>query len=297
MSWVARVAANGLVPASIYFAHGLPFSPEQSKLMYFIFRCIEEFVARYTDAIIVINKNDAAACQRFKLTHSDGHWYYVPGVGVDIDAYANQPSEELLTKLEQELGLRAGKPMVLFLGRFIPAKRPGDVLELARKIGPEVDFVLAGEGPLWKQIKKAGAGIGPHVKVIEFTDRVPLLLARCSLLVLPSVFREGLPRVLLEAYSAGKPAAAYDVRGAHDVIEHGTTGYLVQPRNVEALYESVRKILEDDDLRLKMGQAGKKRMREKYSIEASLSAILPAIGEILQQKDIWDLPVEQLHEE
>ena len=291
MSWVARPAAHGLVPASIYFAHGLAFAPEQPRLTHLAFRCVEQLMAKYTDAVIVVNSDDAAACRRFKLTRSNGRWYYVPGVGVDVDAYASRPAEHLITKLEQELGLRAGKPMVLFLGRFIPAKRPGDVLELARKIGPEVDFVLAGEGPLWKQIKKAGAKIGPHIKVIEFTDRAPLLLARCSLLVLPSVFREGLPRVLLEAYSAGKPAAAYDVRGAHDVIEHGTTGYLVQPCNVDELYEAVRNILKNDELRMKMGQAGQKRIREKFSTNAALSAILPAVCEVLQQKKICDLRI------
>ncbi len=290
MSWIARTAARSLVPASIYFAHGLPFAaPKQSRFAHILFRSIEKFVGRYTDAVFVVNSDDAAACQRFKLTRCDGRCYHVPGPGVDVDAFASRPAEHLITKLENELGLKAGKPMVLFLGRFIRPKRPGDVLKLARRIGPEVDFVLAGEGPLWKQIKEAGAKIGPHVKVIEFTDRVPLLLARCSLIVLPSVFREGLPRVLLEAYSAGKPAAAYDVRGVHDVIEHGTTGFLAQPADVGELCEAVSNLLKDDKLRIRMGRAGQKRVREKFSINASLSAIIPAIHETLQRKRIWDV--------
>jgi glycosyltransferase involved in cell wall biosynthesis len=179
--------------------------------------------------------------------------------------------------------------MVLFLGRFIKAKRPGDVLELARRLDPEVDFVMAGEGPLWKQIKEAGARIGPHVKVIEFTEQVPLLLARCSLFVLPSVFREGLPQTLLEAHAAGKPAVAYDVRGPRDIIEHGTTGYLVQPCNIDELHEAVRNVLKDDNLRDKMGRAGQKRIREKFSTNAALSAIVPAVCEVLRNKKICDL--------
>lgn len=289
MSWVARLAANGLVPASIYFSHGLAFAPEQPRLTNLVFRCIEQFMARYTDAIIVMNSDDAAACQRFRLTRADGCWYYVPGVGVDVDAYADRPAEHLMMELEKALGLRAGKPMVLFLGRFITSKRPGDVLELAQRIGREVDFVLAGEGPLWKKIKKAGARIGSHVKVIEFTHQASLLLARCSLVVLPSVFREGLPRVLLEAYAAGKPAVAYDIRGARDVIEHGTTGFLVQPADIDGLYKAVSNILKNDKLRSRMGQAGQKRIRERFSINASLSAIIPAVHEVLQQKRIWDV--------
>ncbi len=289
MSWVARAAANGLIPASIYFAHGLPFAPLQSKLPHLVFQFIEQFMARYTDAVFVVNSDDAAACRKVKLTRSEGCCYHVPGPGVDLEAFADQPDEHLITKLENDFGLTAGKPMVLYLGRFIPTKRPGDVLELARRIGPEVEFVMAGEGPLWEQIKKAGDEIGPHVKVVEFTHEVRMLLARCSLFLLPSVFREGLPQTLLEAQAAGRPAVAYDVRGPRDIIDHGTTGYLVEPRNVDALCESVKKILENDDLRVKMGQAGQKRMEDKFSIKPALSAILPAVREVLQTKNICDL--------
>lgn len=286
MSWVARPAAHGLVPSSIYFAHGLAFTPEQPRPTYLFFRYIEKFMAKYTDAVIVMNSDDAAACRKFKLTRSEGHWYYVPGVGVDVDAYASRPAKHLLMKLEHELGLRADKKMVLFLGRFIRSKRPGDFLELARRTGDELDFVMAGEGPLWDRTKADASTISPYIKVIEFTDRIAELLARCSLLVLPSIFREGLPRVLLEAYAAGKPAVAYDVRGVRDIIEHGTTGYLVQPCNVDGLYNSVRDVLKDDKLRISMGRAGQKRIRQKFSINASLSAIIPAIHEVLQQNRI-----------
>jgi len=296
MSWVARTAANGLVPASIYFAHGLPFAPLQAKVPHLVFRCIERFAAKFTDVLFVVNSDDAAVCRKFRLTRPDGAYYHVPGPGVDVDVFANQPAKHLIVKLEQDFGLTTGKPMVLFLGRFMKTKRPGDILKLAERIGPKVDFVMAGEGPLWKEIKEAATGIGTHVKVVEFTHRVPLLLSRCSLFVLPSIFREGLPQTLLEAQAAGKPAVAYDVRGPRDIIDHGTTGYLVQPCDVEALYEAVTKILEDDDLRIKMGVAGRKRVQEKFSVAPSLSVILPAIRKVLQQKKICDLPIEQIYD-
>jgi len=291
MSWIARTAARDLVPVSIYFAHGLPFAaPKQSRFAHILFRSIERFVGRYTDAVFVVNSDDAAVCQRTRLTRDDGRCYHVPGPGVDVNAFSSRPAEHLITKLERELGLRSGKALVLYLGRFIKAKRPGDVLELARRLGPDVDFVMAGEGPLWKQIKEAGAKIGPHVKVIEFTDRVSFLLARCSLLVLPSVFMEGLPQILLEAHAAGRPAVAYDIRGVHDIIDDGKTGYLVQPCDVDELYEAVRDVLKDDGLRIRMGQAGQKRMREKFSNEVALSVILPAVREVLLKKNVCELP-------
>ena len=180
--------------------------------------------------------------------------------------------------------------MVLFLGRFIPTKRPGDVLALAKRIGPVVDFVMAGEGPMWQQIKKAGDEIGPHVKIVEFTHEVPLLLARCSLIVLPSVFMEGLPQILLEAHAAGKPAVAYDIRGVRDIIDDGRTGYLVEPCYVDGFYDRVHKILEDEELRNSMGKAAQERAREKFSNKVALSVILPAVREVLLKKSVCDLP-------
>jgi glycosyltransferase involved in cell wall biosynthesis len=207
-----------------------------------------------------------------------------------VDAFSRQPDEHLIRKLEQELGLKHSKPMILYLGRFIKAKRPGDVLELARRLGPDVDFVMAGEGPLWKQIKEAAIKIGSHVKVVEFTHQVPLLLAHCSLIVLPSVFMEGLPQILLEAHAAGKPAVAYDIRGVRDIIDDGRTGYLVEPFDVGGLYEASRKILEDEGLRNSMGKAAQERAREKFSNEVALSVIFPAVCEVLSKKKICDLP-------
>ncbi|MCK5593435.1 hypothetical protein KAI31_04985, partial [Candidatus Bathyarchaeota archaeon] len=68
------------------------------------------------------------------------------------------------------------------------------------------------------------------------------------------------------------------------------TGYLVRPCDVDALYESVRKILENEDLRSGMGQAGQKRMREKFSNEVALSVILPAVREVLSKKNVCDMP-------
>jgi glycosyltransferase involved in cell wall biosynthesis len=279
MSWVARPAAHKLVGRNIYFAHGLTFAPEQSRLAHIVFRLIERFIARYTDGIIVINNDDLAACKKIKLTREHGNYYYVPGVGVDVDKYRIGPDRIAMERVAEKLGLRADKPMILFLARFIKNKRPGDILELARRLGPEADFVLAGEGPLWQKIRDEADKIGTHVKVIEFTDQVDVLVALCSVLVLPSVFREGLPRVLLEAHAAGKPAVAYDIRGVRDVIKHGKTGFLAKYRDFDQLCDYVTRIIHDEKLKCNFGRCGQKRVQEKFSLEASLSELLRVIFE------------------
>lgn len=288
MSWIARPTAKGLVAKTVYFAHGLPFVPGQRTLKYIIFLCIERLMAKYTNGLIVMNSDDAAVCERIRLVRPDGHWKCVPGVGVDVDVYGSGISQADTDELAAELGLRRDKPMVLYLGRFIKAKRPGDVLELARRIGDKADFVLAGEGPLWKEIKARASLAGSHIKVIGFTQKAKELMSLCSVVVLPSVFREGLPRVLLEAHAAGKPAVAYDIRGVRDIIGNGETGFLIQPGDVDELCTAVCRLLDDVELRHQMGRAAQKKVLEKFTTERSLSAIMSAINEVVGP-DVFDL--------
>jgi glycosyltransferase involved in cell wall biosynthesis len=281
ISALVRLAARDCGSKVLYFAHGLPFAPEQSPILRFVFRKIEESLARYTDAILVMNRDDVSACEKYRLTRTGRNCFYVPGVGVDTQQYAVPMPADTIADIDREIGLRPGVPMVLFLGRFIAAKRPGDMLELARRLGAKADVVLAGEGPMWDQIKQTAATIGPHVHVLGFTTQTTALLARCSVLVLPSVFREGLPRVLLEAQLAGKPCVAYNVRGSRDVVVDGETGFLIRPTDVMALTAAVERLIDDGELACRLGAAASGRVRREFSLETSLAKTLEAVSGVL----------------
>ena len=240
-------------------------------------------MARYTDAVIVMNQADEDACKRYRLTRPGGQSFRLTGEGVVIEDWIDPPSPAELEELEERLGLRPDKPLVLFLGRFIGTKRPGDVLEAARRIGDAADFVMAGEGPLWKKIHRQSLDIGSHVHVIEFTHQTRALMHRCAVLVMPSVFREGMPRVLLEAQLVGKPPIAYDVRGSSDAIVHERTGLLVPPRDVDGFCEALAQLLADPERRERMGQAGAERVRTHFSFAAIAAEHVKFIHQVLEQ--------------
>jgi glycosyltransferase involved in cell wall biosynthesis len=92
-------------------------------------------------------------------------------------------------------------------------------------------------------------------------------IASAALVVLPS-YREGLPRVLLEAGAIGRPVVASDVPGCRSVVEHGVTGWLVPPGDAAALAEAVRHALDlpPETLAL-MGQRGRQRVEQQFSVE------------------------------
>ena len=283
MSWIARFAARGLVGKVVYLAHGLPFAPVQSRLVYHVLRWVEGRLARYTDAVIVMNQADAEACQRYRMTRPSGKWYRVAGEGVAVEDWETPPAAQDVAALEQQLQLRPDRPLVAFLGRFIATKRPDDVLEVARRVGDRADFVLAGYGPLWERTRRRARRIGPHVHVVKFVHQVRALMRRCTLLVMPSVFREGMPRVLLEAQLVGKVPIAYDVRGSSDAIDSGRTGLLVPPRDVDAFGEAVQQLLDDEQLRQRMGQAGRQRVREQFSFEVIAAQHVEIIRQVMEQ--------------
>jgi glycosyltransferase involved in cell wall biosynthesis len=205
-------------------------------------------------------------------------------VGVDTDAWSTPPAAEQLHRLDAELNLSSGRAVVLYLGRFIAAKRPGDVLELARR-HVEADFILAGEGRLWQRIYRRGLAL-PNVRVLGWRDDIHALVHRSNLAVFPSVFREGLPRFLLEAQAAGKPVIAYDVRGSRDAVDDGGSGLLIRPGDVEALNAAVSAVLDDPEYARRLGQAGRRRAAERFSLDRATGAQLSALSAVLARKGL-----------
>jgi glycosyltransferase involved in cell wall biosynthesis len=108
-------------------------------------------------------------------------------------------------------------------------------------------------------------GMADRVKFLGFRDDVPSLLQAMDVFVLPSL-SEGLPLSVLEALSLKKPVVASDVGGIPEIIENGVTGYLVPPENPEALAEKITLLLQNPERAAVIGQAGRRRVEEDFSL-------------------------------
>jgi glycosyltransferase involved in cell wall biosynthesis len=87
-------------------------------------------------------------------------------------------------------------------------------------------------------------------------------------LLFPSYYREGLPRVILEAAATGLPTVAFDVPGVREAVRDGETGYLVEYRDIDALTEKVWELLGDAEKRLGLGRAAREMVEKKFDIRA-----------------------------
>jgi len=166
-------------------------------------------------------------------------------------------------ELPAEVGAEASPPEVLYAGRLSPEKGVDELVDAARGM----KLVVAGDGPLRARVPGA-LGFVPH-------DELQRLYARAAIVACPSR-REGFGVACLEAMAHGRPVVASSVGGLRDLVVDGETGLVVPPRDPAALRRALERLLEDSDLRRRLGAAGRERARERFSWDAVTDATLAA---------------------
>jgi glycosyltransferase involved in cell wall biosynthesis len=199
----------------------------------------------------------------------------LPGSGVDLELFGPVP-------------IPAGPPIFLFIGRLLRDKGVAEFVEAARSVRstyPDARFQLLGavdEGNRTAirqpQIDAwVAEGVIDHLGT---TEDVRPFIAAATAVVLPS-YREGLPRSLLEAAAMARPLIAADVPGCRDVVEDGVNGYLCAVRDATSLAESMRRLLKlPRAQQLAMGEAGRRRVQERFSETLVVRAYLDVLASL-----------------
>lgn len=247
----------------IYTAHGFHFHREGNPVQNLAFRYLEKVAGRWTDYIVVINREDEQSARRLRLV-SQERIEYMPGIGVDTELYnPTRVSDDAILQLRKELKLSSNERFFLMVAEFIPRKRHEDALvAFSRLRRPDVHLVLAGEGVLFSDMKMLAErlGIQRNVHFLGFRRDVPVLMraAYCVLLVSK---QEGLPRSAMESLSLQTPVIGTDIRGISDLLNH-ECGLLIPFGDVERLASAMAWILDhDEDARL-MGIHGRQAMMD-----------------------------------
>lgn len=177
------------------------------------------------------------------------------------------------------------RPVFLMVSRIIREKGVMEYCEAARAVKaehPEARFILLGGfdssiGALQKE------DIQPYVDdgSIEFPGEVKDPVAyyqQSSVFVLPSYYREGLPRTILEAMSCGRATITTDWPGCREPIVDGENGYLVPIRDAKALAQKMKNLVEDQDLLLRMADSAYEKCRAMYAVEIVNAQMREQIG-------------------
>ena len=186
----------------------------------------------------------------------------IRGSGVELREYRYVPEPE-------------GMPVVTFASRLLRAKGVAEFVAAAQQLrasGTRARFLVAGEPDPGNPTSVSARELDDirrqgSVELLGHRRDIAELFAASNLVVLPSYYGEGLPKVLIEAAACGRAVVTTDVPGCRDAIEPGVTGVLVPPRDVLALVRVITELLADPQRRMKMGAAGRELAEREYAIE------------------------------
>ncbi|MBQ18774.1 MAG: glycosyl transferase family 1 [Planctomycetaceae bacterium] len=242
-----------------------------------VYRQLQRKSERHCDFTVFQNPNDREYFRHHRMSFP-GRDTVVLGSGIDVEAVrARQGSSTVLSGLRRELQLDGQAPVVMMAARLIRPKGVGEFLEAAtavRRVRPEVTFLLVGpevrEGPAIFPIERVRDC--PDVRFLGWRDDVADLMAISDLLVLPSYFREGIPRVLLEGAALGLPLITTDMPGCREVVTDGVNGLLVPARNGPQLATAVLELLDDPTRCRDMGRASRILVEKTFHLETVAAA-------------------------
>jgi len=220
---------------------------------------------------IVQNRDDARLLQSFGLAPS--RIQLIAGAGVDTSRFV--PHEACDDRL-----------VVMLASRLLWDKGIGEFVESARRLQASgARFVLVGAPDSGNPASVTDSELRAWSAegVIEWwghREDMVATLNQADIVCLPS-YREGLPKVLLEAMACGKPCIATDAPGCRELVRHYENGLLVPIKDAEALTEAIEKLLKNVALRRKLGVAGRERVEREFAVEKVVAAHLEVYREQL----------------
>jgi glycosyltransferase involved in cell wall biosynthesis len=202
----------------------------------------------------------------------------IRGSGIDVELFKNTSEPP-------------GVPMVMLASRMLRDKGVvefADAARLLRKWKVNCRVVLVGGpdpgNPATVTTEELSSWVNEGI--LEWWGQraeMEKVLPLAAIVVLPS-YREGLPRVLQEAASVGRPIVATDVPGCREVVHEGENGYLVPPQDYVRLAKAIRRLVEDPELRARMGANSREMAIKEFRIEKVIESTFSVYDELLGGK-------------
>lgn len=278
VSILARLAANSCsIKKIVYTVHGFFFYKGCSLKNKLIFKPIEFFMARYTDALIVTNLEDYESAKKMKVR---GMVYYVPGVGVDLDSIRLLNID--FKEKRAELNVPEDAFVLLSVGECIKRKNHETAIRAFAQINNSKFFyIIIGDGELLGYLKALVEKLNVSDRVIFLGYRTDAneILKIADLYIFPS-FQEGLSVALMQAMVSGLPIVATGIRGNVDCIDDRKGGILTHPTDFEEMKNALIELYNSPEDRKLYGQYNYRKI-EAFSNEVVLNKSKAIFNQIL----------------
>lgn len=260
--YLAKATQQGPV---IYTAHGFHFHRGAPLVSWLLYYTAERLAARWTDGLVVINDEDYSLAQKLGYKPNK-NLFFVPGVGIDLQAFALTPVGR--DGIRAELGLTEDAFVVTCVAELSANKNHTFLLDAwANFVQHNAGhLLLVGTGDMERRLRnRVELERISRVHFLGYRNDVGRIYAESDVAVLVSK-REGLPRSVMESMAAGKPVIATNVRGNSDLVVHEQTGLLIELGDIVGLAQALEQLAISRDRRVTMGAAGKERVQQ-YALE------------------------------
>lgn len=243
----------------------LGFGGAERQLLY-LMHWLDRLVISRAEAVVANSRAGALHALRAKGARPE-KVYCVPN-GINTPAFTGRRSPR---EIREELGLDPERFTIGIIGSLVGKRKDHETFframrSLSQRSRREFQIACVGGGPRMAATRLLAEKLGLAGRTCFTGVRpdVPEILPALDLVVSSSRW-EGRPNVVMEAMAAGKPVVATAVGGTPELVIHGETGFLIPPKDSEALARAAQKIMEQPELALQMGRAGRQRLEKFFS--------------------------------
>jgi len=283
----ALLAGRRRPPIIVHTFHGHVLRGYFGRFWTGVFRLLERWLARITDALVAVSPEVRDELVAFGVAPASK--FRVIRLGIELDERLDRDGAAR-AETRRVMGIGDERFVVGWIGRMTAVKRTDIVLRSFSRLKDEgVDAVLCmvGDGPDRRSVEDLAGELGVMRDSLfpGYQEDVGPFFAAFDVFVLPSG-NEGTPVTAIEALASGCPVVATRVGGVPDVVTDGEDGFLVEPGDVEELAARLAQLANDPDLRGRMGAAGRERMRSRYAVDRLIDDIDRLYRDLLERKGV-----------
>jgi glycosyltransferase involved in cell wall biosynthesis len=282
----ARLAG---VPVIVDTVHGFYFHDNMKPLKRAFYVLMAKIAAKFSCRILSQSQEDIETAIKLKICPPD--MIRKLGNGIDLNQFSRARFEkDLGQKKKNELGIPLDVFVVGIVGRMVREKGYIELFEavsqLAKKNYNIWLLAIGREEPEKSDgVHTADAeafGITDRTVFCGHRDDVDELMTAMDVLTLPS-YREGYPRTAMEGSAMSLPVVTTDIRGCREIVEHGKTGFIVPVHDALALEHAIKKLIDDEQLRVNMGLAGRCKAESSFDERIVVEIILFEYKQLLEK--------------
>lgn len=251
---LGRLSCIGTKTKVIYTAHGFHFYKGAPLLNWLFYYPVEYILARWTDGIVTINKEDYERVKKMKLRRG-GFIERIPGVGIDTQKF--MPHPELKKEVRAELGIPDSAFYILSVGELNKNKNHKTILEAIASLSDQnIYFGICGKGHEKEELLDTAKKLGLEKRffLYGFRNDIPRMLQAADCFVFPSI-REGLGIAAIEAMATGIPLITSDCRGTREYMHNEENGLVCFKGTPQEYADNILKMRDNTEMRNRMSKA------------------------------------------